>query len=100
MRRSRGHAHQRVIVHAVVAALELQYLVALAIGAGGAERVECRFRAAAGEAHLVGAGDRVHKLLGKQYSLVVVGEEGRAFRNLLADDLVDFRMSMANQHGT
>ena len=87
-------------MHAVVSALELQNLVALTVGAGSAKGVEGCLGAAAGETNLVRAGDGVNNLLRKLNGLIVVGEEGRAFLNLLADDFGHLRMGMPNEHGT
>ena len=98
MRVGGGHTHQRVVVHAVVAALELQDLVAPAIGAGGAEGIERSLSAAAAEANHIAAGDGADNLFGEQDSLVVVGKECCAFLDLLARRLNDFWVGVANQH--
>ena len=82
----------------MVAAFEFQDLVAAAIGAGGAERVEGCLSAAAAEANHIAAGDGANKLFGEQDSLVVVGEEGCAFLDLLLNRLKDFRVGVANEH--
>ena len=99
VRVGRRHAHQGVVVHAVEAAFKLQNLVATSVSARSPQSIECSFRAAAGEAHLVGTCDRADQLFRKKYSLFVVGEEGRTLLNLLADDLSDLRVRVANEHG-
>ena len=55
----RCQAHQAVVAHAVIAALELQDLVAAAERAGDAHGVGVGLGAAADEAHLLGAGHRI-----------------------------------------
>ncbi len=62
---ARGGAHHRVVVGAVVAALELEDLVALAGGARRAQGEEGRLGAGGGEAHLLRARHGPADLLGE-----------------------------------
>ena len=90
--------HQRVVAHAVIAALELQDLVALAEGARGAHGVEIGLGAGADEAHLVGAGHGVADRLGERDAVAVVAEEGRAERHLRLHRRRHLGMGVADEH--
>src|SRR5208282_5277467 len=59
-----GKAHQRIVAHAVIAALEFEDLVALAEGTGGAHRIKVRLGAGGDETHLLCARHRVDDGLG------------------------------------
>ncbi len=75
-------AHHRVVVHAVVRALELQDLVALSVDAGQAHREEGRLAAAAVKAHHFGAGDVLDDLLAELDRLLVDDQvRGAALRD-------------------
>ena len=93
-------AHQRIVVHAVIAALELEDLRAPARGAHRPHRVEGGFRAAAREAHLLRARHRLADRLGEQDSGGAVREEGGAALELLAHRLDDLRMPVTDEHRT
>ena len=82
--RARRRAHHGIVVGAVVAALELEDLVALAIRARDAEREEGRLRAGGGEAHLLGARHRLADLLGQLDDGLVDHEVRAAALDLLA----------------
>ena len=91
-------AHQGVVVHAVVAALELQDLRAPAERAHRPHREERGLGAAAREADLVRARDRLANRLGQQDAGLAVGEEGGAVLELPAHRLDDPRMPVAEEH--
>jgi hypothetical protein len=79
-------------------ALELQDAVAPAEGAGKAHRIEIGLRAAADEAHLLGAGHGLHDGGGEPDAQRVVREEGRALRQLRRDRRRHLGMRMAHEH--
>ena len=95
----RGHAHHGVVVGAVEGALELQDLVAAAVGAGDAHGVEGGLGAAAGEAHLLGAGDGADDLLGQQQGVLVEAEVRGTPGELLLDGGDDLGVRVADEHG-
>ena len=95
LRRAGRRAHQRVVVAAVVAALELHDLVALAEGARGAEREERRLGARGGEADLLAAGHGAADLVGQAHDRLAHHVVGRAVRDLRADGLDHGRMRVA-----
>src|SRR3712207_7563816 len=78
-------AHQPVVAHPVIAALELHYLVAPAEGAREPHGVGVGLRAAGAEPHLLRAGHRAHDLGCELDAVLVVGEEGGAAPHLLHD---------------
>ena len=84
----------------MIAALELQDLVALAEGARGAHGVEIGLGAGADEAHLVGAGYGVADRLGERDTVAVVAEEGRAERHLRLHRRRHVGMGVAHEHRT
>src|ERR1700737_2860226 len=94
----RRQAHQRIVAHAVKAALEFEDLVALAKRPSGAHRIEVRLGAGGDEAHLLGAGHGLDDGLGELDPPAVVGEEGRALGNALVDGGGDLGMGVANEH--
>ena len=96
--RARGRAHHRVIVGAVVAALELEDLVALPRGAGDAQREEGRLRARRGEAHLLGARHRAADLLGQLDDRLGHHEVGGAALELRAHRGHHRGMGVAQHH--
>src|SRR5688572_14322928 len=77
--------HQGVIAHAMIAALELEDLVALAKGTDGPHGVEIGFRARTDETHLIRTGDDLADHLGELDPVAIVGEEGRAEGQLFCD---------------
>ena len=92
------HAHKRVVVHAVEAALELENLVAAAERPGGPHGVVRRLRSAAEEAHLAGAGHRGGDLLGQQHGQLVQGKEGKAPGSLLLHGLNHLGVRVPYEH--
>ena len=82
----------------MIAALELQDLVALAEGAGGPHGVEIGLGAGADEAHLLGAGHGVADRLGERDAVAVVAEEGRAERHLRLHRRRHLGMGVADEH--
>ena len=90
--------HQRIVVHAVIAALELQDFRPSAECAHRPHRVERRLRAAAREAHLLGAWHRFANRFGQQDSGAAVGEEGGAPFELLAHRRNHLRMPVTDEH--
>ena len=74
-------AHQRIVAHPMIAALEFEDLVALREGAGGAHRVEVGLRPGADKAHLLGARHGIDNGLRQLDPVPVVGEECRALRD-------------------
>ena len=96
----RRQAHEAIVAHAVIAALELQDLVTLHVGARDAHRVEIGFRARRNEPHLLRAGYRRDDLLGELDAVRIVDEERGAVRELRQHRGLDLGMRMADQHGT
>ena len=94
----RREALEARVAHPVVAALELEDLVAAPEGAGEAHRVGVRLGPRADEAHLLGARHRVGDRLRELDGVPVVGEEGRAELDLLAHRRGDPGMGMAGEH--
>ena len=94
----RREAHQAPVAHAVVAALELQDLVAAPVAAGQAHRIRIRLRPGAHEADLLGAGHRLRDRLRELDGVAVVGEEGRAQLDLLPHRRVHLGMGVPGQH--
>ena len=97
-RARRREAHQRVVVHSVKAALELDDLVALAEGAGEFERVVGRLRPRADEPDLLGARDGLDDALRQFDGVGVLREERRSLRHRGARGLNDLRMRVAQNH--
>ena len=97
--RPRRRAHQRVVVAAVIAALELHHLVALAPGARRAEREERRLRPRRGETHLLGARDGAAQLVGQHDDRLVDHEVGRPVLELVADGGHHRGVAVAEDHG-
>ena len=91
-------AHQRFARHAVVAALELQDLLAAGMGAGETHGVHVGLGAGADIAQLLGAGDRIADRFGELDSGGVRGEECHALAQLRLDHLDDLGISVAQQH--
>src|SRR6185369_14125396 len=75
-----------------------QDLVALGVGACEPHGVEVGFRPRAHEAHLLGAGHRVHDLGGEADTPGVVGEERSALGGHLLHDLHHLRVGVADDH--
>ena len=94
----RREAHEAVVAHAVIAALEFQDLVALHVGAGDAHRVKVGLGARRHESHLLGARHRRDDLLGEPDAMRIVDEERRAERDLLEHRRLDLRVGMTDQH--
>ena len=94
----RCQRHQRIVAHAVIAALEFQDLVAPRKGACGAHRVEIGFGAGRHKAHLFGAGHRLDDRLGQFDPQPVVGEKRRALGDLRLRRLGHLRVRVADQH--
>ena len=90
--------HQAPVAHAVIAALELQDLVAAPEGACHPHGIEVGLRAARHEAHLLGAGQRIDDLGRQSDAGLVVGEEGGAERHLLQHRLDHLGMGVADEH--
>jgi hypothetical protein len=86
-------------VDAVEAALELEDLVALAEGAGDAEREEGRLAAAAAETDLLGARDGPAELLGEGQGRLAELEVRRALAELGLDRGDHRGMGMAQHEG-
>jgi hypothetical protein len=82
----------------VIAALELQDLVALAEGARQAHRIGIRLGPGAGEAHLLGAGHRLHDFGGQADAGFVVGEKRGAAPDLFDHRRRHFRMRVTDEH--
>jgi hypothetical protein len=93
--RARRRAHHGIVVGAVVAALELEDLVALAIRARDTQGEEGRLRARGGEAHLLGARHRLADLLGQLDDRLVDHEVRAAALDLGAHGGDHGRMRMA-----
>ena len=91
-------AHQRVVAHAVIAALEFEDLVAFPERSSGAHRVEVRLGPGADKAHLLGAGHGGHDGLGQLDPEPVVGKEGRARRDARLGGSSDLGMGVTDQH--
>ena len=97
-RRLRRLRHERVVVAAVVPALELHDLVAVAEGARRAQREERRLAPRRGEPHLVRARHRAADLVGKPDRRFVDEKIRRAVLELLGDGPDDRRMRMSEEH--
>src|SRR5205823_8863070 len=74
--RLRRRAHQRIVVAAVVPALELHDLLALTVGARRSEREEGRLGSGRREAYLFGARHRPTELIGQRDDGLVHEEVG------------------------
>ena len=84
----------------MIAALELQNLVAAAERTGDAHGVGVGFRSATDEAHLLGAGDRIDDGGGQTDAMLVVGEERRAVRYLRLHGRHHVGVAVADEHRT
>ena len=84
---------------AVVAALELQYLLALAECAADLERVVGGLGAAADEAHLLGARHGLDDALGEFDGVGVLGEERGALHHRLGGGGDHLRVGVSQHHG-
>lgn len=99
IRGARGlEAVQRVIVVAVISALELEQQVAAGEGPRQAQGIERGIGAAAGQLDRFGAGHELRDSLGKTGRDVVHRVIGGAARGLLLDGRNDARMGVADQH--
>src|SRR5262249_20765716 len=88
--------HRHIVVPAVIAALELDDLLAPGIGAGKTQGVIGRFRSAAAEGHLIGTGDRLDQQFGNlDFQLEHSGADKIEVFADLADRYRDSRMTMA-----
>jgi hypothetical protein len=94
----RRQAHQAVVAHAVIAALELEDLVAAAERAGDAHGIGVRLGAAADEAHLLRAGHRIDDRRGQPDAVLVVGEERGAEWQLRLHRGNHLGMAVADEH--
>ena len=91
-------AHEPVVAHAVVAALEFEDLVAPGVGAREPHGVGVGLRAGADEAHLLGARHRVDDLGGEADAVGVVGEERGALGGHLLHHLDHLGVGVADDH--
>ena len=82
----------------MVAALELQNLVAPAVRPRRPHGEQGRLGAAAGESDLFGGGDGAADLFRKENGLFRQAEEGEALADALAQGIHDLRVSVANEH--
>ena len=94
----RREAHQRVVVHPVKAALELDDLVAFGEGSGDLEGVVGRLGARADEADLLRARDGLDDALRQFDGVGVLREERRALGHRRARRLDDFGVGVAENH--
>ena len=93
-----GDAHQGIVVAAVEPALELENLLAPAIGAGHTHGLEGGVGSRGSEADLLGAGDGLHYLFGQHYGAVIGGEECAAFSNRIHHGFGHRRVGMTQYH--
>src|SRR5579884_641661 len=98
-RRDEHRAPQRVVVHAVPAALELEHLLAAGRRPGEPQRKERRLRARPCEVHLVGARDRLHQALREADHRLVQKVVGGALGDLALDGLHDLGMRVPEERG-
>jgi len=82
----------------MIAALELEDLVALPESADRPHGVEVGLGARADEPHLVGAGHGIADRLGERDAVAVVAEEGGAERHLRLHRRRDLGMGVAHEH--
>ena len=94
----RRHAHQRIIIHAMEATLELEDLVLLAEGPGRPHCIERGLGATRDKPHLFGTGDSIDDILCEQNSVLIIGKERRPLRRLLLDRGQDIRMAVTDKH--
>ena len=93
-------AHQGVVAHAVVAALEFQDQFALAVGACQAHGVHIGFGAGRNEAYLLRRRQGRDDILGECDAAAVIGEKSRAKGQLSVDRGAHLRVAMADKHGS